>query len=261
MLKSYFQRFFIKKQKRGKRNFLRLIDAPFQLEEAYKALRTNLQFVCADKNIKKILITSSAPGEGKSTVTINLAIALAQVGHKVIILDCDMRKPKIHTYLKKQNFPGITNVLAKTNTLDEAIQYDEELGIYMIPCGPVPPNPAELIETKLMENALNELGEKFDFVLIDSPPASFITDASVLSKYADGVLMVFLHRSITFEIVDLTIKNLKSAGANILGGILNNVDTEKTGRYNYYRNYNYYRYYAAYYESNSYDKRIKKSKM
>ena len=249
MIKSYFQRFFIKKQRKSKRNFILLNDAPFQLEEAYKALRTNLQFVCADKNIKKILITSSAPGEGKSTITINLAIALAQVGHKVIIVDADMRKPKIHSYLKIQNFPGVTNVIAKTNTLDEAIQYVSELGISAITCGPIPPNPAELIETKAMENILNELNERYDFILIDSPPASFITDASVLSKHADGVLMVFLHGSITFEIAELTIKNLKSAGANILGGILNNVDTEKTGRYNYYRNYNYYRYYAAYYES------------
>ena len=259
MIKSYFQRFFIKKRKKGKRNFILLDDAPFQLEEAYKALRTNLQFVCTDRNIKKILITSSAPGEGKSTITINLGIALAQVGHKVIIVDADMRKPKIHNYLKLQNFPGLTNVLAKTNTLEEAVQYCPELGISVMTCGPIPPNPAELIETKMMENILNQLAEEYDYVLIDSPPASFITDASVLSKHADGVLMVFLHGSITFEIVALSIKNLKSAGANILGGILNNVDTEKTGKYNYYRNYNYYRYYAAYYEAEN-DRRKKSKK-
>ena len=154
MIKSYFQRFFIKKHKKSKRNFILVNDAPFQLEEAYKALRTNLQFACADKNIKKILITSSAPGEGKTTITINLAISLAQVGHKVIILDADMRKPKIHNYLKLQNFPGITNVIAKTNTIDEAIQYSNEFGIYVMTCGPIPPNPAELIETKMMELSL-----------------------------------------------------------------------------------------------------------
>ena len=257
MIKSYFQKFFIKKHSGIKRNFVLVNNAPFQLEEAYKALRTNLQFVCADKSVKKILITSSSPGEGKSTITINLAISLAQVGHKVLIIDADMRKPKLNTYLKVKNFPGLTNVLAKTNTLDEAIQFDSELGIYVITCGPIPPNPAELIETKMMEKILSELEEKFDYILIDSPPASFITDASVLSKHADGVLMVFLHGSVTFEIAALALKNLRSAGAHILGGILNNVDTEKTGRYYYYKNY---KYYAAYQQEDSIKKKAKKQK-
>lgn len=248
MIKRYFQKFFLRKAVRRKRRLLLITKAPFQLEESYKTLRTNLQFACADKDIKKIVVTSSAPGEGKTTVTINLAIALSQVGHKVLVLDLDMRKPKIHNYLKIQNFPGITNVLSNTSSLEYAIQEIEEHNISVITCGPIPPNPSELIQTNKMSSILEELGEQFDYIIMDTPPSSFITDAAVLSKSADGVLVVVQHGGVTFEILKNTLDNLKKAGANILGSVLNIVNTEKIGRYNYYKNNYYYKYYASYYD-------------
>lgn len=247
MIKQYFQKLFLRKPIKKNRKPLIITKAPFQLEESYKTLRTNLQFACTDKNIKKIVVTSSAPGEGKTTVTINLAITLAQVGHKVLVLDLDMRKPKIHNYLKIQNFPGITNVLSNTSNLEYAIQNVEELGISVITCGPIPPNPSELIQTNKMQKIIEELGEQFDYIIMDTPPASFITDASVLSKHADGVLVVVHHGGVTFEVLRNTMDNLTNAGANILGAVLNIVNTERVGRYNYYKNNYYYKYYASYY--------------
>ncbi len=231
-----------KKTQRSKREFVMVgKDTPFQYQEAFKSLRTNLKFLALGKSCKTILMTSAIPGEGKSSVTINLAISLAEAGSKVLLIDCDLRKPIIHRYLKikRSGLSGITGVLAGA-PLADAITRLEDTGLDVIVADAIPPNPAELLGSKRMGEILEELSGQYEYILIDTPPVSVVTDAAVLSQYADGVILIVRQNFATFEEVELAKRNLEAVQANILGAVLNDFNTKSTEKESgYYYSYNY----------------------
>ena len=201
-------------------------DAPFQFVEAYKSLRTNLEFLSATSNCKTILITSSVPDEGKSNVAINLAITLAASNKRVVLVDCDMRKSAISRYLRiPRNHAGLTS------------------GITVLPVGTIPPNPAELLSTPIVEQIFTALQQTYDYVIVDTPPVSVVTDAAVLSRVSDGVLLVVRPGVTTIQGAQLSKKNLEAVDAHILGVVMNGYNAKKTGRkdgYSYAYSYGYY---------------------
>ena len=221
-------------------------DAPFQFVEAYKSLRTNLEFLSASGNCKTILITSSVPEEGKSNVAINLAMTMASSGKRVVLVDCDMRKSAISRYLRiPRSHPGLTNVITSRddNALSSALVRMKDSGITVLPVGTIPPNPAELLATPMAEKIFTTLQSAFDYVIVDTPPVSVVTDAAVLCRVADGVLLVVRPGVTTIQGAQLSKKNLEAVNAHILGVIMNGYNAKKTGRkdgYSYAYSYSYY---------------------
>ena len=168
-------------------------DAPFQFVEAYKSLRTNLEFLSSAGNCKTILITSSVPEEGKSNVALNLAMTLTASGNRVVLVDCDLRKATISRYLRiPRNHTGLTNVITSKDegALAAALVRVKDSGITVLTAGTIPPNPTELLSTPMTEKIFASLQKAFDYVIIDTPPVSVVTDAAVLCGIADGVLLV-----------------------------------------------------------------------
>lgn len=229
------------KRKSGRKFLLVGKDTPFQYQEAFKSLRTNLKFLAVGKACKKIIMTSAIPGEGKSSVAINLAVSLAETGSRVLLVDCDLRKPIIHRYLKIDNsaYKGITNVLSD-GSLAESIVGIKALNIHVIIADAIPPSPAELLGSSRMKMLISELDKHYDYIIFDTPPVSVVTDAAVLSQYVDGVILVVRQNFATFDQVALAKKNLDSVDANILGVVMNNFDTRSANKESgYYYSYNY----------------------
>lgn len=229
---------------RASRILINSQELPFNYTEAYKSLRTNLHFVSVDKNMKRLLVTSSIPGEGKSTVAVNLAITLAETGSKVILIDCDLRKPTIHKYLhiNTKAMGGLTNILAKRANIDECTAYLSDLKIYAITSGPIPPNPAELLTSDRMAELMAKLSECYDYIIIDTPPVSVVTDAAVMSKQSDGVIFVLRQNFTKIEAAQTAKKNLEIVGANVIGCVLNAFNAEKSGKAYAYYGYKDYSY-------------------
>ncbi|GFR35679.1 CpsD/CapB family tyrosine-protein kinase [Thermobrachium celere] len=209
------------------------------ISEAYRTLRTNIQFSALDKKIKKIVITSSGPAEGKTSTALNLAITLAQNGHKTLLLDCDMRKPSIHKRMKISNLNGLSDILLGESSIEDATTNVELEHLYIITAGTKPPNPAELLSSQKMINFLNSIEEKYEYIIIDTPPVLMVTDAQILSKYADGTILVVASREAEKNGVKRAKELLEKVDANILGVVLNKLDTSKKGYYGYYYNYYY----------------------
>lgn len=221
-------------------------DAPFSFVEAYKSLRTNLEFLSTTSNCKTILITSSVPEEGKSNVAINLAMTLAASNKRVVLVDCDMRKSTISRYLRiSHSQVGLTNVISSRDisTLPSALVRMKEHGISVLPVGTVPPNPAELLSMPIVEDIFSALQQTFDYVIIDTPPVSVVTDAAVISRVADGVLLVVRPGVTTIQGAQLSKKNLEAVNAHVLGVVMNGYSAKKAGRkdgYSYAYSYGYY---------------------
>lgn len=219
-------------------------DAPFQFVEAYKSLRTNLSFVSVNNQYHKIVVTSSIPGEGKSTVSINLSIALADSGNRVLLIDTDLRKPVMQKYLripKNLKAGGLTSVLAGIKPLDQCIIHFTDICIDVITSGPIPPNPAELLSSKKMEEVVSSLEKQYDYIIFDTPPVSVVTDAAALTKITDGVIFVVRHNSTPIETAQFAKRNLENVKANIIGCVLNIFNADKSNSYTYYhsKDYNY----------------------
>lgn len=224
---------------RIKKREIKLItkDAPFQFIESYKSLRTNLNFVSVNSNNKIIILTSSIPGEGKSTVALNLAITLAASESKVLIIDCDLRKPMLHKYLglSSSKIGGLTNILSDSKSVEECIVHFNDIRINFLSSGPIPPNPAEILGSNKMKSLIKQLSEKYDYILLDTPPVSVVTDAAVLSNFADGVLFVVRQNYANVETAQIAKKNLENVGAKVIGCVLNNFKTKKSNKsYDYY---------------------------
>lgn len=234
-----------KEQKAARR--LQLIASksmPFRYVEAYKDLRTNLNFIAATEDASSFVITSALPEESKSSVSINLAVALASGDKKVLVVDCDLRKPALHRYLKiGHGNKGIANVLSGERTLEECIFVSKDLNIHVIPAGTVPPNPSELLG-KGMPALLQQMKEKFDYVIFDAPPVSLVTDASVLGRIADGVILVVRSRYASKDTVMQAKQKLCNVGIKIFGVVLTRFDEKKIrGKSGYSYSY-YYKYYG-----------------
>jgi capsular exopolysaccharide synthesis family protein len=222
-------------------------DVRSPIAEAYRHLRTSLLLSSAGNPPKTILITSSQPSEGKTTTAINTAFMLAQTGAEVLIVDCDLRRPRLHTNFNLSNTRGLTNYLAGESPIEDLVQsYDKLANLKLLTSGPIPPNPAELLGSDEMRKLLRSLSEKFTHIVVDSPPAISFTDASILSTFVDGVILVVHGGRSSRAVVRRARQQLLDVGANIFGVVLNNVKAEA-------RNYYYGAgYYSGYYQSDYY---------
>lgn len=228
------------KKSRDSRALITLKDSKSPISEAYRTLRTNIQFSNIDKDLKTIIFTSAIPQEGKSSTVANLAVSMAQAGKKVVLIDCDLRKPTLHERFKISNIYGLTNVLVGEKGIYQVIQFPEEIeNLSMITSGPIPPNPAELLDSRKMETILDELKEKVDIILIDTPPIGIVTDAAVLSTKVDGVILVVGYKQAEIEMVQSAQSLLNKVGANIIGTVLTQIDI-KDRSYSKYGSYGYY---------------------
>ncbi len=213
------------------------------IAECTRSIRTNLLFMSPDKPFKRMLVTSSGPQEGKSTTAINLGIAMAQSGNRVLIIDTDMRRPRLHKAFGVSNEVGVSSLVVGEGKLDAALKSTEVPGLFLLPCGPIPPNPAELMHTKAFGDLLEQLGEKFDRLILDSPPVGAVADAVVLATRVDGVVVVLKAGRTHRDMAKRTVKALRDVNANIYGAVLNDVNLERSKYGDYYYGYAY-RYYG-----------------
>ena len=217
-------------------------DTPFSYLEAFKTLRTNLSFLSSVSGVRTILITSALPDESKSTTAINLAVTLAQSGSRVALIECDLRKPVMRKYLKRElGQSGLAAYLAGLVGLEDCIVDLPDLGISVMGAGAVPPNPSELLNTPRMDGLIEILKQNYDFVLLDAPPVTVVTDAAVVGRLTDGAILVVRSKFAAARTVRLAKARLESVGIRILGGVLTRFDIRKSGwRGGYdYKNYEY----------------------
>lgn len=215
----------------------------FYQQEAYKTLRTNVNFALADKEgCKVVMVTSALQSEGKSLTALNLAIALGQTDKKVLLVDCDLRRPRLARLMNLSSPAGLSNLLMDSGLLEVAVVNHEEYGIDMILSGDIPPNPAELLASNRMQKLLELLRTRYDYVIIDSPPVDLVVDAVVLSSQCDGILFVVRAGQSERGAVLHGIEQLEYAGANVIGFAFNGVTAETTSGYGKYRYKKYGRY-------------------
>ena len=206
------------------------------ISEAFRTLRTNVQFTSVDSETKKIMITSAGPREGKSTTLANLAVSMAQAGKSVLVIDADLRNPTQHKLFGLSNWEGLSVFLIQDQGCQAYIKETTVPGVSVLSGGPIPPNPAELVGSKRMMRLIQEVSEQFDIVLIDTPPIVAVTDAAILAQEVDGVILVLASGEVNKEYAQRAKELLDKVGAKILGVVLNKVDM-KTSEYYYYHNY------------------------
>lgn len=222
-------------------------DASNPASEAYRAFRTNITFLDLERKAQVLVLTSPGPSEGKSTSAANLAITLAQQGRKILLVDCDLRRGIVHKVFEGTKEPGLTNVLLGQATLDDALHsvaLDEGAQLFVLPTGTLPPNPSELLGSQPMHKLMGSLRERFDLVLLDSPPLNVVTDAAVLGTLADGVILIARAGATARESLRFATDQLKAVQAPVSGVVLNDVDL--SGRDRYYGSGTAYRYYYRY---------------
>jgi len=219
----------------------------FHIKEAYKTLRTNITFSLPVQGCKTIAVTSSLASEGKSINCLNLAITFAETGSKVLLVDCDLRRPNVARLLDKSATPGLSNVLVNLSDLNTVMQKTDYENLDVIYSGDIPPNPTELLSSPKMEEILHTLAEQYDYIFLDTPPVNLIADTTILSKYVSGlVVIVRQNKSVKDALLD-TVSQLKFAEAKILGFVLNGAPVVAGGKYNKYSKYKgYYRYQEEY---------------
>ncbi|KRF35880.1 CpsD/CapB family tyrosine-protein kinase [Paenibacillus sp. Soil787] len=218
----------------NKHQLITEINPRSHISEAYRTLRTNIQFSSIDQVIKTILVTSAQPAEGKSTTVANLAVAYAQEGKKVLVIDADLRKPTMHHYFGKSNRKGLTNTLASQNDVDD-VMFDTTVdNLFLIPSGPIPPNPSELLTSQKMTAFLEDMAARFDVIVVDSPPTLAVTDSQILAAKCDGVVLVINEGKVKRDVAKKAIDNLKRVQAKILGVVLNNKRHSKGDSTYYY---------------------------
>ncbi|NME83558.1 CpsD/CapB family tyrosine-protein kinase [Clostridium sp. SM-530-WT-3G] len=205
------------------------------ISEAYRTLRTNIQYSSFDKKIQTILVTSAEVAEGKSTVSGNLALTFAENNNKVILIDCDLRKPSLHKKFKISNMVGLSELLLGKVNLQEAVQKHSD-NLFVLTSGKLPPNPAEMLASSAMTNLLDKLKEEYDVIILDSAPVGAVTDAQILSTKVDGTILVARAQRTKRDTVLEAEDSLKKVGANIIGCVLQGVDNLKGKYYYYYGN-------------------------
>jgi len=217
-------------------HLITVADPRSPVSEAYRTLRTNLDFSSLDKPIKTMLVTSAGPEEGKSTVLANLAVTTAQMGRKVILVDCDLRRPTLHNIFNLKNDVGLTTMVVDDAAMKSPPLQDTRVeGLQLVSSGPLPPNPSELLGSRRMEEIITALLERADVVLFDAPPVVAVTDAAVLAAKVDGVLLVINAGGTKRDYARAAKARLEKVNANLLGAVLNNVKFDVS----------LHRYYAA----------------
>ena len=215
------------------------------IAERCRAIRTSLMFMSPDKPLRRILVTSGEPQEGKSTTAVNLAITMAQSGQRVLLVDTDMRRPRIHKIFKLATTAGFSSLVAgESKDIDGLVRATEVPNLFVMPCGPIPPNPAELLHSDRCRVVVKDLGDRFDRVIFDSPPLGLLTDAAILSSLCDGVVLVAKSGKTSRELLGRARKLLTDLKANILGVVINDLDLlNRAYGYRYYH-YRYGQYYG-----------------
>ncbi len=217
---------------------------PHEFSEAFRGIRTNVLFSSADAGSKSIVVTSTGPGEGKSVVSANLAMSLALAGQRVLLIDADMRRPKVHELFGVSQEPGLSNVMVGDAKASEAVKRTLTPNLWLMTAGKHPPNPAELLGSRRFKDFMASLGEHFDWVIIDTPPVMAVTDASVIAHSATGVVFVVGAEMTSKGAAKAALEQLDSAKAKYVGGILNRVDVRRNP---YYYARHYRREYQNYY--------------
>ena len=209
------------------------------LLEAFSSLRTSILLSTADKPPRILLVTSAQPGEGKTTITLNLAISMAQLGQKVLLIDCDMRRPCLHKIFSQYSGAGLSSFLTGQAAWQSAAGPSGVPHLDFIGCGPIPPNPAELLSSDRMRNFLQEALGTYSFIIIDSPPLLHVTDGRILARLAEGTVLVIKGQATPRELARRAQLHCRDVGANVVGVILNNLDVRSSDYYYYYNRYNY----------------------
>ena len=220
-------------------------DPKSSISESFRTLRTNIQFMNMNKELKCLLVTSSFPGEGKSWVSSNLAITFAQLGQKVLLIDADLRKGRLYKVFETPQKPGLSNYLSKMSAneagkkenFNEIVKKTVEPNLYFIPSGTFPPNPSELLISSQMKALVEGLEEFFDIVIIDGTPCQLVTDARILARIADSTVVVAEYNKTKKEVLKKTVKSIKNIGGNIAGIVINKIPHSSK---NYYGNGYYY---------------------
>lgn len=205
----------------------------FLVQEAYRTLRTSVMFALPGSQCKCIGITSASPGDGKSTTASNLAISLAQIGKKVILIDSDMRLPTIAAKFQVKSAPGLSDLLVGQAQLENVIIEHEQCKLDLLPSGNIPPDPTGLLEAKQLESLFSTLRDTYEYIIVDLPPVVSVSDALILSKYMDGFLLVVREQQTHHRDIKEMMRQLELAGAKVIGFVLSGSNINKGKKYTY----------------------------
>lgn len=209
------------------------------VEEAIRTLRTNIQFCNTDKAVKTICLTSCIPNEGKSSTSINLAVSMARDGKKVLHIDADMRKPRTYKDVTSKLNVGLSNYLSGMVELEEAISSTNIENLNVMVCGPKPPNPAELLGTERFRQMLADLKDRYDYVIVDTPPLGSMIDAAIIASLTDGTILLIEYNTVDYKKAVMVKEQIEKANARILGVVINKIPRREFKSY-YYYDYDYY---------------------
>ncbi len=224
--------------KNGERKLFAHVSPKAPVAEAFRTLRTNISFSALDRPYRTIMTTSAGPADGKSTVSANMAVVMAQAGSRVLLVDCDLRKPVQHKQFETDNHRGITNLLVQDLEISDVVRSTMVEGLWFLPSGPIPPNPSELLGSQKMKSFLEKAAGMYDIVLIDAPPVIAVTDAAVLAPFVDGVVLVVKAGVTRIDMIKDAKAQLEKASARIIGVVLNEVKMQG-------EDYRYYYYYKG----------------
>lgn len=225
-------------------SLISVLDPKAPASEAYRSLRTNIGYSGVDKQMQLIMLTSPGPAEGKSTTSANIAVGLAQSGKKVLIMDCDLRKPRIHKYFSLPNDVGVTDIIIKNCPYNSAIKTTDTVSNLSIMCsGSIPPNPTEILESQKMAGLITSLRDDFDLIIIDTPPIGQLADGAIIAGYSDGVILVVASGESNIDMAVHAKEALEHVNAKVIGTVLTKISKSTSGSYYHY--YNYDKYYEA----------------
>lgn len=209
------------------------------ISEAYRTIRTGIEFSNLDKDLKIICITSSKKDEGKTTVLSNLGVSFAKIDKKVLLIDADLRNPSISKMFDISNTQGLMDILLGKRNIQDCVKKTKQENLYILTGGTIPPNPAEVLSSKKMSEFIESIKDEYDYIFIDSPPVGVVSDASIISAYSDGVIFVVGANEVDSNLAKIAKERLDSVKANIVGVILNKFKTDTNSEYyNYYYNEN-----------------------
>ncbi|WP_438351891.1 CpsD/CapB family tyrosine-protein kinase [Paenibacillus sp. FA6] len=217
-----------------KYNLVTSIDPKSPVSEAYRTLRTNILYSAIDEQIRTIMVASAQAGEGKTTTVSNLAVAYAQEGKRVLLIDADFRKPSLHKVFTISNHLGLTSVLSNQTSIQDVVKDTFVENLDVITSGPIPPNPSEMLGSLKMKTILEQMKEQYDVILFDTPPVLAVTDALIVSSLCDGIILVVNSSKVKKELVKKAKANLEHVHSRFLGVVLNNINTGKRNPYYYY---------------------------